>query len=406
MPAARILPSTSRIASLESRVSWLAIGLLVAIAPLAAQANPELEKSRERLQQIRREREQLVEQQRRLQGQVTDVNAQLRNLERQRDNTSALVGEIEVQIRGLGSQLERSAAEVALAEDNLLERKAVLRHRLADIYKRGPLYTFQVLLTAESFGDLLTRYKYLYLTSRQDRALVTDVQRLTDRVRSQRNELLGIQGELDRRRQERESELERYGELMQERQTTLRSLQRNTSQTASRLSALERDEARLNDILASLERTRRSSGSATGGRTGGVSTSDIGKLDWPVEGRILYQFGTEALPNGGTIRHNGIAIGAPAGTAVHAVDAGTVLLKERLGTYGLTLIIEHTSGLFAVYAQLSTTEVSKGDRITKGQVIGTVGGIGSDQGPHLYFEIRGDNQITLDPLVWLQRRAN
>ena len=391
------------------RPSRLALSLLVTLLagiPLAAQDNPELERSRQRLEQIRREREQLLEQQRRLSGQVTDVNAQLRNLERQRDNTSELVGEIERQIRGLGSELERSAAEVALSEDNLLERKAVLRRRLADIYKRGPLYTFQVLLTAESFGDLLTRYKYLYLTSRQDRALVDEVERLNDRVRSQRNQLLGIQNELDRRRRERASELERYGQLMADRQSTLRSLQRNRDQTSSRLTTLERDEARLNDILASLERARRSTAAGAERAERGISTADIGKLDWPVEGRILYQFGTERLPSGGTIRHNGIAIGAPAGSAVRAVDGGRVLLKQRLGTYGLTLIVEHTSGLFAVYAQLATTSVNQGDTIAKGQVIGTVGGQGSDEGPHLYFEIRGDNQITLDPLIWLQRRAN
>ena len=46
--------------------------------------------------------------------------------------------------------------------------------------------TFQVLLAAESFGDLLSRYKYLYLTSEQDRALVTDVEKLRNRVVHQR----------------------------------------------------------------------------------------------------------------------------------------------------------------------------------------------------------------------------
>jgi septal ring factor EnvC (AmiA/AmiB activator) len=252
--------------------------------PLAAQANPELERSRQRLEQIRRERDQLQQQQQRLQGQVTDVNAQLRNLERQRETTSSLVLEIERQIGGLGSELERSAAEVTLAEDNMVERKAVLQRRLADIYKRGSLYTFQVLLAAESFGDLVTRYKYLHLTSRQDRSLVTEVERLAARVRSRRNELLGIQTELDRRRQERSAELERYGDLMAERQTTLRNLQRNTTQTSERLTALERDEARLNDLLANLERARRNAGGSATPAGTGLTTGDLGRLDWPVEG--------------------------------------------------------------------------------------------------------------------------
>src|SRR5690606_31186092 len=209
--------------------------LLAMSAPALLPAQDDLNQSRARLEQIRRERERLQQQQQRLQGQVTDVNEQLRNLERQRENTSELVQEIERQISGLGSQLERSAAEVTLAEDNLAERKAVLQRRLADIYKRGPLYTFQVLLAAESFGDLVTRYKYLHLTSRQDRSLVEEVERLTARVRARRNDLLGIQNELDRVRQEREAELQRYGQLMAERQTTLRTLQRNTTQTRNRL---------------------------------------------------------------------------------------------------------------------------------------------------------------------------
>lgn len=389
---------------LGSRVSCLVIAATLVAGTVSAQANAELERSRQRLEQIRRERDQLRAQQQRLQGQVTDVNAQLRNIERQRENTSALVAEIERQIGGLGSQLERASVELTLADDNLAERKAVLQRRLADIYKRGPLHTFQVLLAAESFGDLVTRYKYLHLTSRQDRALVRDVSDLTDRVRARRNELLGIQTQLDRRREEREAELERYGELMQERQSTLRTLQRNTAQTRDRLTALERDEARLNDLLANLERARRSAGAAPTPPGTGITTADVGRLAWPVEGEILYQFGREQLPSGGVILRNGIGISAPVGSAVKAVSEGTVALRQRLSTYGLTLIVEHGNGYWAVYSQLATATVAQGDRIQEGQVIGTVGGEGSDRGPHLYFEIRGENQIALDPMTWLRRR--
>ena len=83
------------------------------------------------------------------QGQVHDVNDELSNLERQRESTHRIVNEIERQIGGLASQLDRSSAELILAQDNLAERRAVLQRRLVDIYKRGPLHTFQVLLTAE-----------------------------------------------------------------------------------------------------------------------------------------------------------------------------------------------------------------------------------------------------------------
>lgn len=380
-------------------------------APLQAQQT-ELERSRQRLDQIRRERDRLRIQQQRIAGQVTDAGAALRNIERQREATNRLVNAIEEQIGGLGSQLERSAAELALAQDNLVERRAVLRRRLADIYKRGPLYTFQVLLAAESFGDLLTRYKYLYLTSRQDRSLMEDVELLTKRVQRERNTLLGIRSELDRRRDEREAELERFARLADERQAQIRTLGRRSTQTRQQLTALERDEARLNDVLAGLAR-RANAVRAAAPRTGAVtppvaatlSTADLGQLDWPVDGQIIFQFGRDTLRNGGVIIWNGIGIAAPAGTPVKSVEAGTVAMAQRLGTYGLSVIVEHGDGYYSLYMQLKSAAVNPGQQITKGQSVGTVGGENSDRGAHLHFEIRGRNQIALDPMVWLRRRG-
>jgi septal ring factor EnvC (AmiA/AmiB activator) len=379
------------------------------MAPAHAQGTPDLEESRRRLEEIRAERDRLQRQRERLQGQVHDVNDELSNLERQRESTQRIVNEIERQIGGLASQLDRSSAELILAQDNLAERRAVLQRRLVDIYKRGSLHTFQVLLAAESFGDLLSRYKYLYLTSEQDRSLVTDVEKLRNRVIQQRNNILNVRGELDRRREEREAEASKYSELASERARKLQSLQRSARSTERRLTELQKDESRLNGLLASLERARRDE-AARGALRGGVSapgsitTADLGKLDWPVEGTIVYRFGRDTLPSGGIIRWNGVGIAAPVGTPVKSVESGKVRLVGQFGTYGLTIVLEHGNGYYSVYSHLETADVKLGTAVSKGGVIGTVGGQNSDYGPHLHFEIRGDKQIALDPTMWLRRR--
>jgi septal ring factor EnvC (AmiA/AmiB activator) len=386
--------------------------LLISITllpPLHAQGTPDLDESRRRLDEIRAERDRLQRQRERLQGQVHDVNDELSNLERQRESTQRIVGEIERQIGGLASQLDRSSAELILAQDNLAERRAVLQRRLIDIYKRGALHTFQVLLTAESFGDLLSRYKYLYLTSEQDRALVQDVEQLRNRVVQQRNNILNVRGELDRRREEREAEFSKYTELASERARKLQSLQRSARSTERRLSQLQRDESRLNAVLASLERSRRDElarGALRGAvaAPGSITTADLGKLDWPVEGAIVYRFGRDTLPSGGIIRWNGVGIAAPVGTPVKSVEAGKVRLVGQFGTYGLTVVLEHGNGYYSVYSHLESAEVKLGTSVDKGRVIGSVGGQNSDYGPHLHFEIRGENQIALDPATWLRRR--
>jgi len=374
---------------------------------LSAQ-NPaaDAEASRRRLDEIRSERDRLRREQDRLEGQVRDAGAELRNIERQREATNRIVNELERQMRGLGDQLLSSSQQLALAQDNLADRRAVLNRRLVEIYKRGPLFTFQVLLTAESFGDLLSRYKYLYLQNRQDRSLVEDITRLESRIRLQRGELVGVQTDLDRRREERASELKSYEILAEERSARLSRLRRSSESTQQRISALERDEARLNDILASLDRARRPRAAALPASPGGadLTTADLGSLDWPVSGRILFRFGRDTLPSGAVIRRNGIGIAAPAGTPVKAVSSGRVALVQRLGTYGLTVVVEHGNGYFSLYMQLGSASVAAGESIQRGQSIGTVGGENTDQGAHLYFEIRGENQIALDPADWLRRR--
>jgi septal ring factor EnvC (AmiA/AmiB activator) len=340
---------------------------------------------------------------------VHDVNDELSNLERQRESTQRIVGEIERQIGGLSSQLDRSSAELILAEDNLAERRAVRGRRRVVIYKRGRVYTIQALLAAESFGDLLSRYKYLYLTSRQDRALVTDVEQLRNRVVTERNTILNVRTQLDRSRQEREAEYAKYTELARARARRLEALQRSARSTERRLTALQKDEARLNGLLAALERARRDE-AARGALRGGVSTpgsittASLGKLDWPVEGTIVYRFGRDTLPSGGIIRWNGVGIAAAMGTPVHAVEAGKVRLVGQFGTYGLTIVLEHGNGYYSVYSHLQSAAVKLGAAVTKGATIGAVGGENSDYGPHLHFEIRGENQVALDPTTWLRKR--
>lgn len=386
-----------------------ALAILGPVLPTITSAQTDLEDSKRRLEEIRAERDRLEQQQRRLQGQVHDVNDELTNLERQRESTHRIVTEIERQIGGLASQLDRSSAELILAQDNLAERRAVLERRLVDIYKRGNLHTFQVLLAAEGFGDLLSRYKYLYLTSQQDRTLVTDVEKLRNRVVTQRNNILSVRSELDRRRDEREAEFSKYSALASEGTRRLQTLQRSARSTERRLTALQKDESRLNGLLASLERTRREElarGALRGAVStpGSITTADLGKLNWPVEGAIVYKFGRDTLPSGGIIRWNGVGIAAAVGTPVKAVEAGKARLVGQFGTYGLTVVVEHGNGYYSVYSHLESAAVKLGAAISKGGIIGTVGGQNSDYGPHLHFEIRGENQIALDPATWLRRR--
>ncbi len=381
---------------------------------LAAQQPPSdtaLENSQQRLIEIRRERQRLQAEMERLRGQVHSLSSEVQNLQEQVRTTGRIVSELDLQIAAMGSQIERKTADLLIAQDALAEKRAILQHRLIEIAKRGPLYSAQVLLAAESFGDLLSRYKYLYLISRQDRQLVADVEALRDSAAQGRNVLLGLQGALSRRRDERAEENQHYRQLEQQSQRSLRLSQQEAERTRQRLAQLAKDEARLNDIIAAFERRRLAAASrGAAGAPSRIRTADLGQLDWPVNGDIIYRFGRQQLPNNTTIRRDGIGIAVPRGTPVHAIADGTVRSTKSLGTYGPSVVIEHGGGFYSVYLYLSEITVQEGQPVSRSQVIGRSGGDNSDEGAHIEFQIRGEaggergQAQALDPIAWLRRR--
>jgi len=363
----------------------------------------QLRDNQRRLEDIRRERTQVEQELERLRTQVHSLSDELANIERQKESTNRIVNELDRQINGLSDQIDRTTVDLLLAQDALEEKRAVLERRLVDIYKRGPLYAYQVLLAAETFGDLLSRYKYLFLVSQQDRLLKNDMSKLRNRIARERQTLVDARDALGRRKTERTDELQRYLTLEHTREASLRETRRSAREAAERLSQLERDERGLNDRVAALERARREAEARGVARAAAsITTADLGQLDWPVDGKVVYQFGTAAGPNNTRIPWHGIGIAAPQGTPVRAIASGTVSLAGRLGTYLTSVLLDHGGGYYSFYGYLNDAAVSKGERVLKGQVIGHVGGEASDRGPHLHFEIRGQGGIALDPVNWLK----
>jgi septal ring factor EnvC (AmiA/AmiB activator) len=390
------------------RILAIAAAMLVTLpSPALAQRNigRQIRENRDALDGIRQQRDRLQQALDALRGQVHDATAELENLDRQQSATNRLVNEFDRHISQLATQLDTINAELALTGDALAEKQAVLQRRLVDIYKRGSLWAFQVLLGAESFGDLLSRYKYLVLVGQQDRALVSDITTLRDRITAQRRDMLSARREVEVQRRERGAELRRYADLERERQRALSQMQESEQQTVARLMNLERDERRLNDLISTLERTRRSGVSTAPN----VTSADIGLLDWPVDGDVIYRFGPQEFRDGTSIAYRGIGIGAPLGSAVHAVRSGAVVWAQSYGTYGPSVWIDHGGGYYTLYLHLSRVQVSPGDQVAAAQVIGLSGGANSEEGPHIEFQIRqipnnASTPIPLDPLNWLRPR--
>lgn len=114
-----------------------------------------------------------------------------------------------------------------------------------------------------------------------------------------------------------------------------------------------------------------------------------GVLVRPVPGAITSGFGMRLHPILGYSRmHTGVDMTAGHGQEIKAGASGRVILAAAYGGYGNTVIIDHGGGMTTLYAHQSQLNVSYGDQVNAGDIIGYVGSTGLSTGPHLHFEVR------------------
>lgn len=363
-----------------------------------------------RLEQIRQERSKLQQEMEQLRSRVRDANRDLRNVERLYATSTSALRELDLQATLLTASVEETSLKRTTTELLLAQRQTALNQRMRAIYKRGPLHSVRVLLSAESFGNLLSRYKYMRMAALSERMLIEDVRRLGQQLIQQETELRGNLTQLETLREEKEREVERLARMENQHERTIQQYRQREQSAQSRLQELAREEAAVADAIASLERRRREAEMrAGGGRTEStLTTRDLGALDWPVDGQLVFHFGPERKPNGVTLRYNGIGIAAPAGTPVKAVESGSVQIAGPLEGYGSTVVISHGAGSYTLYLRLKTVNVRVGQQVSAGQVVGAVGGEGTEHGSHLEFQVRlpsqGGSPTAVDPLNWLRAR--
>lgn len=112
-------------------------------------------------------------------------------------------------------------------------------------------------------------------------------------------------------------------------------------------------------------------------------------LGKPVEGRISSKFGTRVDPlNGRKSIHEGVDIKGKRGEKIRATADGVVKKAFKNGGYGNYVEIDHGNGYVTAFAHMQKHLVRKGDKVKRGQAIGTIGSSGRSTGPHLHYEIR------------------
>lgn len=119
----------------------------------------------------------------------------------------------------------------------------------------------------------------------------------------------------------------------------------------------------------------------------------IGKMRWPVRGRVISGFGSGK---------DGVDIAVPSGTPIKAAENGVVIYAgDGLKEFGNTVLVRHENGLVTVYGHASSIEVQRGQKVKRGQEIALSGMSGTTDSPKLHFEVR-KNSAPVDPSTYLE----
>jgi murein DD-endopeptidase MepM/ murein hydrolase activator NlpD len=119
---------------------------------------------------------------------------------------------------------------------------------------------------------------------------------------------------------------------------------------------------------------------------------------WPTLNHYLSGYDYDPSAN-----HYGIDIDGENGDPITAADNGVIVYAGwNDWGYGEMIVIDHGQGWQTLYAHLSSVNVSCGQEVYRGDLIGTMGSTGNSSGPHLHFELRSDEYGRVNPWDFLQ----
>jgi len=399
------------------RLRWiLAAGMLAAtltvvrqVPVLAQDGSPfdeEIQNNQKQLEELRREAEAKRKKAREYAKREKGMIASLNEVEEALAATRDYIKKLDATAVGVEQMIRKTTVELSWARDELVSRREELGGRLRHTYMYGRTQALEVIFSAQSFPDLLQRTALMERVVQQDQKLVEQVRAREADVRGQLEKLKAQQEELQRLEQEKEAEQEQYASLKKERETDLAKVRNEKDAHLKAAKELETAAARLEGVLAELERRRKESLRRNSVVLAELDRQDFsrnrGKLPWPVDGKVVTPFGRIQHPKYKTVTMSkGIDIEAQMGAPVRSVGDGVVDLIQWIPGYGETVILNHGLGYYSIYGHLSAVSVARDDRVEPGQVIGSVGDTGSLKGPNLHFEIRQKGEA-LDPMGWLR----
>jgi len=314
-------------------------------------------------------------------------------------NTNALISAYDRKINLYNKQLVNLENAIVRNNKTIDEIKKSYEIRSISLYKNKNNDLSSYIFNSESFSQMIYRLKYFNIISDINQKSVSKIKTTQMFNKQKTSEIAALLNKVAESKNFKETEIislnknKKYQEkLLTQLKNEENEIKSEIAKQLQQIDALEKlrrqiiaDKERYNEQqLASLKSIKR----------------DIrnfkGKLNWPVEGKVVKSFGPQWNPRLNTTLDNpGIDISARAALPVKSVFDGYVSTVTFIAGYGTTVIIDHNNSYYTVFTHIENLIITENMNIREGQYIGYV-----SNDNIIHFEIWGNNQ-KLNPEKWL-----
>ncbi len=341
---------------------------------------------------------------------LAEYNYEIAELDGDMDKYSRQLAELQQKVDDINKKLEENESALQNSAQIYNAAEDMYAIRLRSIYENGILSFWDVLFASQGISDFFSRMNVYTSILEYDKSLVTNMKSQKEYIDYIKKDIEVQKLQLDQLKYDTQKSTDALNATMTAKQNKVKELENSQSELKAnsellaqkRQAALKKVEEEVARVIAESQKNS----------SGGSSTTFTGSdYVWPVSGYaiITTRFGeVYNLVNPAGSAHTGADIAGSGifGKPIMAIQSGTVSVATYSNYgYGNYVMINHGKNAndgntyISLYGHCSSLAVSKGQTVTKGQVIGYVGSTGNSTGPHLHLEVRINGKIT-DPLKY------
>ena len=343
-----------------------------------AKASADREDALEQLNDVKTQRTTVI-------NQKSALEAAVNSLQHELDINEDLLSEYETEINDTTVRIEKLETELG-------GKLELLRDRLRLNYEDGNAGYLEILFSSHGLYDFLIQFDRVLFLLDYNNKIIVQCDSARAQLAGERSALIELKTDAKAQRAQYMLRQEELGNNLSEASELADKLSSDVDNAEEAYQKLTEEEAsfQLAFEAALAEQQKRTNSAYVGG-----------EFIWPLQSpytTVSSGFGYRIHPVTGLPQfHQGIDIPAPYGTAIMAINSGTVIETGTHSANGNYIIIDHGGGTASFYAHLSKVLVATGQTVEQGNIIGLVGRTGLATGYHLHLSVY-ENSTVVDPM--------